>query len=493
MHANTRHVPLRPSTLLAASVLAIAVLRSLVAANIGLTDDEAYYRLWSLSPALSYFDHPPMVAWFMAMGRGIAGDTAFGIRCVSIAAFVIGAAALWRTSALLFNSRIAETASWFMLAMPLMALGGIIITPDTPSVLFTGLVVWSLAELQRSKNPMWWLAVSVFAGLGLLSKYTNLFVGASIVLWLIGVPSARAWFRSWQLWAGGLIAAVIASPVVIWNAQNDWASFGKQFGRVARGHEFTAAYALEMIGGFLGLASPIIAVLALVGLYAVTKSALTRRGPAHTLVAATLVPALAYFLMHALHARVQANWLAPLYPSFAICAALAAHVLISRQWSRSVRLGGIALGCLITSLIYVHAFHPLSIAQLRRDPTDQMRGWAELASAVDRIRIENHASWVSTSSYATTGQLAFALKGRTEVHQLNERQRYLNLPRPSDSLLASPAIYVELKRRERPELLQERFQAVRKLGDFKRPTGVSSFESYAVYLISKPVGEVLRR
>ena len=32
------------------------------AAHVGLTNDEAYYRLWAMHPALSYFDHPPMLA-----------------------------------------------------------------------------------------------------------------------------------------------------------------------------------------------------------------------------------------------------------------------------------------------------------------------------------------------------------------------------------------------------------------------------------------------
>jgi len=55
-------------SVLAASVL-LALLRGVVAASVDLSDDEAYYRLWALAPALSYLDHPPMVAWLIAAGR----------------------------------------------------------------------------------------------------------------------------------------------------------------------------------------------------------------------------------------------------------------------------------------------------------------------------------------------------------------------------------------------------------------------------------------
>jgi len=51
----------------------------------------------------------------------------------------------------------------------------ILASPDIPSVLFWILTVWALVELQRSQKGIWWLAVGLFAGCGLLSKYANVF------------------------------------------------------------------------------------------------------------------------------------------------------------------------------------------------------------------------------------------------------------------------------------------------------------------------------
>ena len=59
----------RRSALLAFAIVAMAGVHALVAALMPLSEDEAYYRLWGLAPALSYLDHPPMVGWMIAAGR----------------------------------------------------------------------------------------------------------------------------------------------------------------------------------------------------------------------------------------------------------------------------------------------------------------------------------------------------------------------------------------------------------------------------------------
>ncbi len=226
------------------AALALCAVRLAMAAYTGLVDDEAYYRIWSLAPALSYYDHPPMVAWMIGAGRAIAGDTTLGVRLLAPFCHLLGAALLWRTTKLLYGAETARRTVWIMLAMPLLAVGGIIITPDLPSVLFAGLVLWALAELDRSQNANWWLAIGLFAGLGLISKYTNLFLGATIVIWLVAVSSNHKWLRAPQLWIGGLIAMAVTSPVVIWNAEHDWVSFAKQFGRVAHNGSAGPGYLL---------------------------------------------------------------------------------------------------------------------------------------------------------------------------------------------------------------------------------------------------------
>jgi len=472
--------------LLGAVVLA-ALLRGAVAASVDLSDDEAYYRLWALAPALSYLDHPPMVAWLIAAGRAILGDTPLGIRLAAVLTSLLGPLLLWRTVLILFGADVARRAVLFGLAMPLLTVGGIIITPDLPSVLFWGLTGWALAELYASRNANWWLLVGLFAGLGLLSKYTNLFVGAGILMWLIGLRQNWRFFRCWQLWAGGAISAFLTLPIVLWNRQHDWASFAKQFGRVVRDQILAPAYLLELAGSFVGLASPLIAALALVGLGSIIGAVVRRRDPASGLLAASLLPLLLYFLVHGLHARVQPNWLAPLYPSLAAAAAITA----GSPWPRSgvdrmprLAAAALALGFLLSGLVCAHALHPLVVSA--KDPTNQMRGWRPFAEAIERVRLAHGACSVATSHYTITAQLAYHLPAGVRVVPLNEPLRYVHLPPVEEALVRCPALYVELVRRPLPAGLGARFASIVPLSTLTRRYQGHPIADYKILLLADP-------
>lgn len=471
---------------LPATAVTLCAIRLLVAAKTGLVDDEAYYRIWSLAPSLSYLDHPPMIAWIIGAGRTIAGDTTLGVRLLAPILHLAGVALLWRTAFLLYGRNVATAATWMLLAMPLLAIGGILVTPDLPSVLFAGLVLWSLAELDHSENGRWWLAVGLFAGCGLLSKYTNLFLGATILLWLVTVPANRRWFRSPYPWLGGLIAGLLASPVVIWNAEHGWASFTKQFGRVTHNGTGGLQYLVEFAGAYLALASPVIAVLSIVGLARVVRDAIRTRASSDVLIAATVLPMLLYFLAHAFHDRVQGNWPAPIYPALAICAAVGLGAISSSTTRRALFVGATAIGFVMSAAIFVHAWTPVFAAHVKREPTQQMRGWPQFAEAIERRRQDAHAGWVATTSYALAGQLAFALRNKADVIQLDERLRYEFLPTPSPAVLTQPALYIALKGKAAPELLRAKFAKVESLEPLKRDDGSAEGATYELYLVAAP-------
>ncbi len=101
MQDNTAGKPLsfwlRPTNLiLIVAVLSLA--RLVTGMNVDLVEDEAYYRLWGLYPALGYYDHPPMVAYWIWLGQALFGDTALGVRFISILSAAIGSLVLWRTA-----------------------------------------------------------------------------------------------------------------------------------------------------------------------------------------------------------------------------------------------------------------------------------------------------------------------------------------------------------------------------------------------------------
>src|SRR6476660_7382734 len=89
----------------ALAILAMIALRLIAAAYTPLTFDEAYYWMWSKSLAGGYYDHPPMVAFVIRLGTLIAGDTAFGVRLVSILLALPMSWAVYQSAVVLFAGR----------------------------------------------------------------------------------------------------------------------------------------------------------------------------------------------------------------------------------------------------------------------------------------------------------------------------------------------------------------------------------------------------
>src|SRR5271169_280058 len=63
----------------------VFVCRILYAHFLGLIPDETYYWDWSRELSWGYFDHPPMIAWLIAISRHLFGETTLGVRGVVIA------------------------------------------------------------------------------------------------------------------------------------------------------------------------------------------------------------------------------------------------------------------------------------------------------------------------------------------------------------------------------------------------------------------------
>jgi len=479
---------LRPAGLFVVIGL-LTALKLFAAGNAHFVEDEAYYRIWGLYPALSYYDHPPMIGWWIATGQALFGDTVFAVRALVVLMGLAGSLALWRTAAILFDERVAGWSVLFLNTTLMLGIGGILATPDAPSVFFWGLSLWALAELSRSKNANWWFVVGLMAGLGLLSKYSVLFLGAGIVLWLLWVPEARRWWTAWQLWAGGLIALLCFAPVLYWNHAHDWLSFYKQFGRAGNGG-FTFKYIFEYLGALFGLLNPLTAVLAIFGGRILFRY-FRKRECAASLLFLTSLPFFLYLIYHAFHARVQANWPAPLFPAFAMMAAyfVAGCGAEKRFWPRFAA-GGILLGVLAAVLVQLHAVWPVTGQLARKDPTFQLRGWPEIGREVEEIAIEENAAYVATTSYGLNGQLDFLLKDRLPVIQLTERIRYVMAPQPPQDLFDRPGLYVTEKRRDNARFLRKSFRTVEKRSDLERKVDGVPLETLSVYKVEGRIGPV---
>src|SRR6202142_2105023 len=283
-------------------VFALVALRLVAAAWTPLTFDEAYYWTWSKHLAFGYYDHPPLVAVVIRLGTMIAGDTELGVRLVSILLALPMSYAVYRTASILFGGRrLACTATLLLNATLMAAVGTMIVTPDAPLLVASSFVLFFLAKVLETGRGAWWLAVGAAAGLALVSKYTALFFGPAILIWLVSVPKLRRWLASPWPYLGGVVALAIFSPVILWNAHHHWVSFIKQIGR-SRIEDFKPVFIGELVPTQIAFATPLVWILGAMGLYALLRrnaGALAAR----VLINTTFWTIVAYFFWHSLHAR----------------------------------------------------------------------------------------------------------------------------------------------------------------------------------------------
>jgi len=469
---------LAPAATLLAVVAAATLIRLIAAALIPLTEDEAYYRLWSMRPAFGYFDHPPMIAWWVWLGRHIAGDTALGVRLIP----TLGTAA---TSLVTFDvarrlglgERVAARAGIWLNATLLVGFGGELAVPDAPNALFWILAVWCAVRAIAGPGA-WWLAAGAAAGLACLSKYSALFLAPGILLWLALSAEGRRQLRTPWPWLSGVLAVAIFAPNVAWNSGHGWMTFAKQFGRV-RADGFAPAFAGKFALDQFVLLNPLIAVF--VGMA-------VRRRAAWPLLAVS-APFAAYLVLHSLHDEVQGQWPAPLYPLLAIAAAAAAEG--ATGWLAGLRSAAAPVGLAIGGALLAFLTLPADAALPFRDPLGPYRDWPAFSGEVERARLAAGAAWIGAPTYGVAAQLAAAPQIHAPATEIFQRERY-SFETPAERAdFSRPGLIVVQAHNPAGAILPSCFGQVVRVADVVRGAGKSE-TAYALYRVASPSRDVER-
>ena len=276
-------------------------MRLVYAGVLDLRTDEAYYWTWSKESALSFLDHPPGIAWLIRFGTAIFGDTRLGVRFGGIVAMLVTQLLLadivrrvtHDVRAVILAVLLPEAALYYGLLMAKVA-------PDTAMIPCAVAMLWSLVRLHESGNPRWWLAAGLFAGLALLSKFTAIMLLPAVLAFVLVPDWRRRWLLSPWPWLAVLIAVIVFLPVLIWNAEHDWASFRFQFVRAVATHPFSFRTVGEFIGLQFGLVGFVLLPVVLSGVTLTAWRGYRSREPVAILLStAVLVPFL-YFLWKSL-------------------------------------------------------------------------------------------------------------------------------------------------------------------------------------------------
>jgi dolichol-phosphate mannosyltransferase len=352
-----------------------------------LMPEEAYYWNYAQHLELGYLDHPPMVAWLIAAGTALFGDTEFGVRIAAPVCWAVAAVFSYRMSLNLFDKATGLIALALVAVLPFLFTVGIFITPDAPLVACWAAMLFFLERaLVARKRSAWW-GVGAALGLGMLSKYTISLLGPAALLFVIVDRPSRKWLRRPEPYLAILLALVLFSPVIVWNARHEWASFSFQSSRRIAGESVFSLHVL-LIDAVIMLTP-----LGLIALFL----RLVRRPPDHRkrrpegrkrlfLAVFTLVP-LSVFVWFSLTRQTKHNWTGPLW--LAAVPLIASSIVASIRW-RGTRPRGRGWGATfsLTTIALALLLHYLAVGWPGIGYRQKMRfpvGWRELAAQVESI------------------------------------------------------------------------------------------------------------
>jgi hypothetical protein len=386
-----------------------------------LVPDEAYYWVWSQHLALSYLDHPPIVAYLIRLGTALMGNTELGVRWP--AGIVTAGTVLILTLAsrqVVADARALAFVPVALLLSPMVAVTGTIMTPDAPACFFQAAALAAAMKALEPGGRMWhWLLFGAFMGLGLDSKYTTVLLGLAVALAMISSSHGRRMFLSPGPWLAAAVAMAVFSPVLIWNRQRDWVSFRFQL------HHGTVALPspvwknlLEYAGGQLLVCTPVLFVLCIAAIVIYWRRKDNPMG-VRVLLFAAITP-LVFFAVTAIRHRPEANW--PMFAYFPAVMLFARYLGENTGRGRFIWAGAAVTTAAIFTVI-LHAPQIVwKISPSAGSPQwDNLYGWRELAQ--QQVEPLRRNSMVVTTDYEYASELSFYLPGDADVCILPDSSR----------------------------------------------------------------------
>jgi len=333
-----------------------AVIRAFIAGRFELGNDEVYYWTYALYPDLSHFDHPPMVGWMIRLfSLNLHFDHEFFLRLASVVGGTLNTWLVFQIGKKLRD----DLTGWYAALLYTASIygfviAGIFILPDTPQSVFWLLALWLMLDCVEEKQPgkrgQWlMILIGILLGLGLLSKYTTIFLWAGFVLTLL--KHRRIWFRKGSFYIMNLVMIALFSIVLIWNIKNQFVSFSYQGGRgLITEAVFNVDTFLTEILGEIVYHNPINFLLTIFAIVWIFRNKTVLSDPRIRLLLFTGLPIIAVFLILSIFRSTLPHWSGPGYMTLMILAAL---WIRNRKTSNGVAFPGKIIASITAMLLIV--------------------------------------------------------------------------------------------------------------------------------------------
>lgn len=392
-----------------------SIVWKILISSLPLHSDEAYYWLWSTKLDLSYYDHSPMVAYFIKLTT-LFGNSEIAVRFSGVIVTVILSVLLWKLVMQLFNNKTIASASIVILhSMPILFTASVIITPDTPVFLFLSLATYYVWKLTDGKNCNYWYLIGLFFGLSMLSKYTACLFIMSLFIYIV-LDKKIFWFKNYQLYIGIIISIICFFPVIYWNYLHDWCSFSYQIGHGLDNDGIRFNYIFEYLGTQAGIFN---VILFFPVLYIGIKY-LFSKDTKNIFLAAFSVPVILFYVFTALKRLPGGNWPIPAYFTFSIIAAK--YFVEGGKIKQRLVIGAIIFNLVASVVIGLHAkwtilpLDKISNDVAVSDATNYFHGYKELSEKL----LNDGYNFVVTPEHQLSASIAYYTKNKVKVFRYTD-------------------------------------------------------------------------
>jgi 4-amino-4-deoxy-L-arabinose transferase-like glycosyltransferase len=378
----------------------VLILRLSFIGLMGLMPQDAYYHFYGEHLALSYFDHPPAIAYLLRLFTDIFGEKVFAVKLADTVVSMLMLLAFYHLAKCFLSLHKVFIACLLLFSTLMFTTLSLVSTPDVPLMLFWTLSLFMLYQAIFREKKWCWIWAGIAMGLAFDSKYTGLFLPAGLVLFLLLSPNHRRLFASGWFWLCAVIFIATIFPVFWWNWQNNFASF--RFQTEGRVHSMGGVkISVKGFFGVLGHQSAILMPILFFALgWLVFKGIkkYTRRhvSAEQVFLYSFFLPVFVLFLGISFFYWVKLNWMMPAY----ISGIILLSNYMSKKWVRFQLLFSVVVHLIMAVEIVFY------LVPVRSD--DTWFGWDQLANKVKALEIRYPKSFVfAADDYKTSAILNF--------------------------------------------------------------------------------------
>ncbi|MBI4697732.1 MAG: glycosyltransferase family 39 protein [Nitrospirae bacterium] len=493
------------------ATLALAFFRYyyIAAGPLDLGPDEAHYWDWSRRLDLSYYSKGPAIAYIIAFTTWLMGDTVFAVRFFAPIFIALSSLLIYRLTLDIYNdSKKACAAALVFQIIPLFSVFGVVMTIDTPFVLFWTLslyLFWKAVNrdklcvmrnepikcsfdsslITHHSSLAYWLLLGITIGLGLLTKYTMAFFPLCAFLFFIFSKDQRSWLIRKEPYFALILSLLVFSPVIIWNASHDWVTVRHTAGQAHISGQWSWVSGqrlkdfLEFTGSQIGVITPLLFFAVIYGsikhIGASRYDSIPRgkgQGATEDKNSSLFLfwfwaPVLGFFILKSIHGKVQANWAMTAYITAIIASAdLFLPKEAVRKTIKIFLLSSVVIAFMATAIVHYPGVLDLPV---KMNPSSRFMGWRELGIKAGEVynvmaSHEGEKVFVFSDKYQISSELAFYMPGkpRTYCVNLGRRMNQYDIWGGLNELVGYDALFVTIDNGNFPEELRGAFDSYEK-------------------------------